>query len=105
MMDAHRCNICGKMFVEVKSVEVQHFFYQGCRRRVARWCIFNLGKFWRVLQWAMLLNLLSISSNLLSYGLLYCHLVYFIAIWYIFPILVCCAKKNLATLNASTRIF
>jgi hypothetical protein len=25
--------------------------------------------------------------------------VYFVAIWYIFPVLVCCTKKNLATLN------
>jgi hypothetical protein len=26
------------------------------------------------------------------------HLAYFTAIWYIFPVLVCCAEKNLATL-------
>jgi hypothetical protein len=45
----------------------------------------NLSKFRRVLQWMML--------------------VYFVAIWYIllvfgifFPVLVCCTKKNLATL-------
>jgi hypothetical protein len=38
-------------------------------------------------------------------GIFYYHLVYFMAIWYIlrsfwytFPVLVCCAKKNLATL-------
>jgi hypothetical protein len=31
---------------------------------------------------------------------IYGHLVYFVVIWYIFfPILVCCTKKNLATLN------
>jgi hypothetical protein len=33
---------------------------------------------------------------------LYCHFVYFKAIWYILvyfcPVLVCCAEKNLATL-------
>jgi hypothetical protein len=28
------------------------------------------------------------------------HLVYFMVIWYIFPILVCCAEKNLATLRS-----
>jgi hypothetical protein len=26
------------------------------------------------------------------------HLVYFVIIWYIFPVLVYCTKKNLATL-------
>jgi hypothetical protein len=31
-------------------------------------------------------------------GLFYDHLVHFVGIWYIFPILVCCTKKNLATL-------
>jgi hypothetical protein len=66
-----------------------------------------------------------IWCTLLPFGVLYCHLVYFIVIWYIllsfgifywhwvyfcdpsaffvifwyiFPALVCCAKKNLATL-------
>jgi hypothetical protein len=29
-----------------------------------------------------------------SYG----HLVFLVAIWYIFPVLVCCTKKNLATM-------
>jgi hypothetical protein len=28
-------------------------------------------------------------------------LVYFKVIWYIFPILVCCTKKNLATLHST----
>jgi phosphotransferase system glucose/maltose/N-acetylglucosamine-specific IIC component len=37
-----------------------------------------LGKFWRVFQWNAL--------------------VYFVAIWYIFNVLICCTKKNLATL-------
>jgi hypothetical protein len=39
------------------------------------------------------------------FGLFYCHLIYFVVIWYnswlfgtFFPILVCYAKKNLATL-------
>jgi hypothetical protein len=29
-------------------------------------------------------------------GILYGHLVYFVVIWYIFPVLVCCSTKNLA---------
>jgi hypothetical protein len=36
---------------------------------------------------------------LLPFGTQCGHLVYFMDIWYIFPILVCCTKKNLATLK------
>jgi hypothetical protein len=43
----------------------------------------NLGKFWRVLQWKMLVYFMTIWSILLPFGLFYCHLVYFIAIRYI----------------------
>jgi hypothetical protein len=35
-------------------------------------------------------------------GIFYGHLVYSTGIWYIFPVLVCCAKKNLATLISVT---
>jgi hypothetical protein len=37
-------------------------------------------------------------------GRFYGHLIYFVALWYIFPVLVCCTKKNLATLQ-TTRTF
>jgi hypothetical protein len=61
--------------------------------RVARWHILNpkipiwvnFGGYW-VLQWKMLLHIF--------YG----HFVYFMVIWYIFPVLVFCTKKNLSTL-------
>jgi hypothetical protein len=32
-----------------------------------------------------------------TFGLFCSHLVYFMVIWYIFPVLLCCTKKNLAT--------
>jgi hypothetical protein len=32
-------------------------------------------------------------------GIFYGHFVYSMVIWYIFPVLVCCNKKNLATLH------
>jgi hypothetical protein len=35
--------------------------------------------------------------SLWTLRLLYGHLVYFVVIWYIFPVLVCCTKKNLAS--------
>jgi hypothetical protein len=34
----------------------------------------------------------------------YDHLAYFVVIWYIFPVLVCCTKKNLATLDKSETV-
>jgi hypothetical protein len=55
----------------------------------------NLGKFLRVLQWTIYLH-----THIFN-----CHLVYFVAFWYIlwlfgilFAVLVCCTKKNLANL-------
>jgi hypothetical protein len=69
--------------------------------RFARWYIFkpNLGKFWRVLQCNVGIH------NSWAFGLFYGHLVYFVVILYIFSSfgifychLVCCTKKNLATL-------
>jgi hypothetical protein len=33
-----------------------------------------------------------------DFSIFYGHLVYFVEIWYIFLVLVCCNKKNLATL-------
>jgi hypothetical protein len=42
----------------------------------------NLGRFWRVLKWKIMVNLIAIGSILLPFGLFYCHLVYFMVIWY-----------------------
>jgi hypothetical protein len=39
-----------------------------------------------------------IWSILKPFGIPCGHLGYFMAIWYISPVLVCCAKKNLAAL-------
>jgi hypothetical protein len=52
----------------------------------------NLGKVWMVLQSIL-------QSILRPNGIFYGHLVHFVIIWYIIPILVCCTDKNLATLN------
>jgi hypothetical protein len=41
---------------------------------------------------------MSIWDNLQPFGVFCGNLVYLMAIWYIFPVLVCCTKKNLATL-------
>jgi hypothetical protein len=56
----------------------------------------------------MLANVMAIWYILWQFHLFYGHLVYFVVIsyilwpfgifWYICPVLVCCTKKNLATL-------
>jgi hypothetical protein len=46
----------------------------------------NLGKFWRVFQWKMLVYFMAIWSISMPFGLFHGHLVYLMAIWYIFPI-------------------
>jgi hypothetical protein len=58
--------------------------------RVARWFVFkpknpNLGKFWRVLQWKILVYFVTNRSILRPLEIFYGHLVYFVVIWYIFP--------------------
>jgi hypothetical protein len=40
---------------------------------------------------------------LCPFGLFYGHLVYFMVVWYIFTVLVCCTKKNLATLHTKLK--
>jgi hypothetical protein len=61
---------------------------------VARWHSYfltknpNLGKFWKVLQWKMLLYYMAIRSIFQPFGKFYGHLVYFYPFWYILPVLV-----------------
>jgi hypothetical protein len=61
----------------------------------------NLGKFWKDLQWKVLVYFMAIWSILCPFRVFCCYLVYFILNWDIFPGLVCCAKKHLATLVAT----
>jgi hypothetical protein len=68
--------------------------------RVARCFVFKpkIGKFGRVLQWKMMVYFMDTWSILRSFVIFYEHLVQFVVIWYIFPVLVFFIKKNLATL-------
>jgi hypothetical protein len=45
----------------------------------------KFGKFWRVLQWKMLVYFMDIWPLLRPIGLFYAHLAYFMVIWYICP--------------------
>jgi hypothetical protein len=60
----------------------------------------NLGKFLRALDWKVLIYFKAIWNILWRLGIVYDHLVHFVFILYsfIFPVLVSCTKKNLATL-------
>jgi hypothetical protein len=89
----------GGFFDILSRTNRNHFFaasVQGCQMVYFQTKNSNLGKFWRVLQWNMLV----------FYG----HAFYFTATRHIlrrfsifcgnlFPVLVYCAKKNLATLR------
>jgi hypothetical protein len=58
----------------------------------------HLGKFWRALDWKMLIYFIAICNILWTFGKFNGHLVHFVMLWYIFPVLVSHTKKNLATL-------
>jgi hypothetical protein len=58
----------------------------------------NLCIFWRVIQWKMLVYFMAIWSILQPFGI-FCFFGYILWWFRIFPpVLVCCTKKNLATL-------
>jgi hypothetical protein len=65
----------------------------------------NLGKFWRALDWKILIYIMPIWNILQIFVIFYNHLVHFMFIWYIFPVFVSCTKKNLATQLASGGMF
>jgi hypothetical protein len=58
---------------------------------------------WRVLQWKMLVYVFYdhlVYCTVIWY--IFCGNVgYFMVIWYSFPVLVCCTKKNMATLGTN----
>jgi hypothetical protein len=70
---------------------------QGCRMVYFQTKNPILGKFWRELQWNMLVHFMDSWPISRPFEIFYWHLVYLVVIWYIVPVLVCCTKKNLAT--------
>jgi hypothetical protein len=58
----------------------------------------NLGKFSWALDWKKWIYFTAIWNILGALGIFYDHLVQFVFIWYIFPVLVSWTNKNLATL-------
>jgi hypothetical protein len=72
---------------------------QGCQMVCFQTKNPNLGKFWRVLDWKMCIYFMAIWNILWRFGTFCIHLVHFVFIWYIFPVLVSCTNKNPATLH------
>jgi hypothetical protein len=62
----------------------------------------NLGKFWKALDWPILIYFTAIWNILGTFDIFYGHLVQVVFVWYIFPVLVHCTTKNLATLEPTT---
>jgi hypothetical protein len=61
----------------------------------------NLGKFLRTLDGNLLIDFIANWNILRTFGKFNDHLVHFLLIWYIFPVLVSRTNKNLATLHWS----
>jgi hypothetical protein len=58
----------------------------------------QFGKIWKGLRLKIVYVFLAIWNILQTLGKFYVHLVHFVFIWYIFPVLVSCTMKYLATL-------
>jgi hypothetical protein len=55
----------------------------------------NLGLFWRALEWKMLVYFMAIRYyHLCPFGVVCGRLVYFVVLWYIFPVLVCLGDEK-----------
>jgi hypothetical protein len=57
---------------------------QGCQRVYFQTKNSNLGKFWRALEWKMLVYFMTILSILRPNGIVYGSLAHFVVIWYAF---------------------
>jgi hypothetical protein len=70
----------------------KHWLPQGCQMACFQTKNPNLGKFWRVLRWKMLVYCIAIWSTLwhfriffIPFGIFYDYLVYFFPFWYVVP--------------------
>jgi hypothetical protein len=57
---------------------------QGCQNVWFQTKNPNLGKFWRALDWTILIYFSAIWNILAPFGIFYGHLVQFVFVWYIF---------------------
>jgi hypothetical protein len=74
----------------------QSLFRQGCQMVYFQTKVPNLGYIWSAFDWKMSVYFMAIWNRYVYNR----HSGYCMVIWYIFPVLVSCTKKNLATLVA-----
>jgi hypothetical protein len=92
--------VTGKCYIQRVS------FPSDAKSRVARWFVFIpgisiWGNCWRVLHTMEEVGIFyGLGSILRPFGIFCDQLVYFMDIWYIYTVLVCCTKNNLATQTA-----
>jgi hypothetical protein len=95
-----------KMFSNLKLRKWRNFlrsYFQAWKQGCQMVCFRtknnpNVGKFWRALDWKMLIYFMATWNILWRFRVFYDHLLHFVFIWYSFPVLVSRTKKNLATL-------
>jgi hypothetical protein len=66
---------------------------QGCQMVCFQTKNPNLGQFWKVMQWKILVYFMDTWSILRSFVIFYRHLVELVVIWYIFPFWYFVPKK------------
>jgi hypothetical protein len=62
----------------------------------------NFGKFWKVLQWKILVYFGAILSILQPNGILFGDSVHFVVIWYIFPLFGMLRREKSGNLGVET---
>jgi hypothetical protein len=81
------------VYFQTKNPKFGNFF-EGNRR-----CLVYFSQFG--IFYGYLVYFMVIWYIMWLFGIFYGHLVYYVVIWSIFSVLVCCSKKNLATLPRS----
>jgi hypothetical protein len=89
---------CWHCITNCLPILTPHPHHQGCQMVCFQTKNTNLGKFRRALDREMLIYFMAIWNILRTFGIIYDHVVQVVFIWYIFPVLVSCTNKNLATL-------
>jgi hypothetical protein len=77
---------------------IDMYVHQGCQMAYFQNKNPKLGKFWRDLEWKMLAYLYGDLEFITAVWYILCPFGNLVVIWYIFPVLVYCVKKNMATL-------
>jgi hypothetical protein len=93
---------CFTTDILTQCINISHLFplvyIQGCQMVSFQTKNPNVGKFWRALDWKLLIYFMAVRNILQTFDTFYYQLVHFALIWYIFLVWVSCTKKNLSML-------